>query len=138
MIRDTHFAGGGEAVANAASVQPARETPNGRACAGEVKPTASHPVEPTRSPAVRRQLSQIAKQVGAPSAASFTTFAVQCAGRLQSAKRTARGAANVADKYHLLITTADHLVKADVGSRVAVVAREASERIVAYRIYFQR
>jgi hypothetical protein len=57
---------------------------------------------------------------------------------LQGAKRTTRGAVNVADKYYLLITTADHLEKADVGSRVAAVAREASERIVAYRIYYQR
>jgi hypothetical protein len=103
----------------------------------EIKPTASHAVEPTRSPAVRRQLSQIAKQIGAP-AASFTAFAVQCAGRLEGAKRTTRGAVNVADKYYLLITTTDHLEKADVGSRVAAVAREASERIVAYRIYYQR
>ena len=30
----------------------------------ETKPTASQPVEPTRSPAVRRQLSQIARQIG--------------------------------------------------------------------------
>jgi hypothetical protein len=103
----------------------------------EVKPTASKPVEPTRSPAVRRQLSQIARQVGAP-AASFTAFAVQCAGRLEGAKRTTRSALNVADKYYLLITTVDHLDKTDVGSRVAVVARETAERIVAYRIYYQR
>ena len=104
----------------------------------ESKPTASHPVAESRSVNVRRQLSQIARQVGAPPAASFTAFAVQCAGRLDGAKRAARTAPNVADKYHLLITTADHLDKADVGSRVAVVAREASERIVAYRIYYQR
>ena len=49
-----------------------------------------------------------------------------------------RGAADVADKYYLLITTADHLDKTDVGARVAVVARETAERIVAYRIYYQR
>ena len=104
----------------------------------EVKPTASKPVEPTRSPAVRRQLTQIARQIGAPSAASFTAFAVQCAGRSDGAKRAARGAADVADKYYLLITTADHLDKTDVGARVAVVARETAERIVAYRIYYQR
>jgi hypothetical protein len=104
----------------------------------EVKPTASKPVEPTRSPAVRRQLTQIAKQIGAPSAASFTAFAVQCAGRSDGAKRATRGAADVADKYYLLITTADHLDKTDVGARVAVVARETAERIVAYRIYYQR
>ncbi len=104
----------------------------------ETKPTASKPVEPTRSPAVRRQLTQIARQIGAPSAASFTAFAVQCAGRSDGAKRAARGAADVADKYYLLITTADHLDKTDVGARVAVVARATAERIVAYRIYYQR
>ena len=49
-----------------------------------------------------------------------------------------RGTDGVAAKYHLLVTTADHLSKADVGSRVAVIAREASERIVAYRVYYQR
>jgi hypothetical protein len=103
----------------------------------ETKPTASQPIQPTRSPAVRRQLSQIAQQIGAP-AASFTAFAVQCASRLDGPKRATRRAANVADKYYLLITTTDHQDKADVGSRVAVVAREASERIVAYRIYYQR
>jgi hypothetical protein len=72
------------------------------------------------------------------SAEQFTTFVVECAGRLEGAKRTVRSADGVASKYHLLVTTAAHLSKADVGSRVAVVAREASERIVAYRIYYQR
>jgi hypothetical protein len=86
-------------------------------------------------------LSQIARQIGAPSAASFTAFAVRCASRLDRAKRATRAPrseANVADKYHLLITTTDHLDKADVGSRIAVIARETSERIVSYRIYYQR
>ena len=49
-----------------------------------------------------------------------------------------RTAGGVASKYHLLVTTADDLSKTDVGSRVAVIAREASERIVAYRVYYQR
>ena len=104
----------------------------------EIKPTASQPGDPTRAPAGRRQLTQIARQIGAPSAASFTAFAVRCAGRSDGAKRAARRAVDVADKYYLLITTADHLDKTDVGSRVAVVARETAERIVAYRIYYQR
>lgn len=104
----------------------------------ESKPTASHPVEPTRSPAVRSQLTQIARQVGAPAASSFTAFAVQCGGGIDRVKRATRRAADVASRYHLLITTTDHLKKADVGSRVAVVARETGERIVAYRIYYQR
>ena len=107
----------------------------------ETKPTASHPTAPTRSPSVRRQLREIAKQIGASPAASFTAFAVECAGRLDGRKRAPRRAAetsDTADKYHLLVTTADHLAKADVGSRVAVVARETSQRIVAYRVYYQR
>ena len=57
----------------------------------ESKPTASHPVAADHArPNVRRQLSQIARQIGAPPAASFTAFAVECAGRLDGAKRAAR------------------------------------------------
>ena len=104
----------------------------------ETKPTASHPVAAAPSPNVRRQLNQIARQIGVLPATKFTTFAVECAHRLEGAKRTLRGADGVASRYHLLVTTADHLNKADVGSRVAVIAREASERIVAYRVYYQR
>ena len=103
----------------------------------EVKPTASKPVEPTRSPAVRRQLTQIARQIGAP---GRVIHGVRGAVRRPVRRRQACNAraADVADKYYLLITTADHLDKTDVGSRVAVVARETAERIVAYRIYYQR
>ncbi len=109
---------------------------------GDAKPTASQPVASTCSANVRRTLSRIARQIGAPPTASFTAFAVQgpmaLTGAMRGAKRAERGAENLADKYHLLVTTADHLDKADVGSRVAVIAREANERIVAYRVYYQR
>ena len=104
----------------------------------ESTPTASHPVSTTPSANVRRQLNQIARQVGVAPAAHFTTFAVECARRLEGAKRAVRTAGGVASKYHLLVTTAADLSKTDVGSRVAVIAREASERIVAYRVYYQR
>ena len=104
----------------------------------ESKPTASHPVSMTPSPNVRRQLSQIAREVGVAPVTQFTTFAVECARRLEGAKRTVGSVGAVASKYHLLVTTVDHLNKTDVGSRVAVIAREASERIVAYRVYYQR
>ncbi len=104
----------------------------------ESKPTAAHPVSTKPSANVRRQLNQIARQIGVVPAAKFTTFAVECAGRLQGAKRAVRGSEGVASKYHLLVSTADHLSKTDVGSRVAVIAREAGERIVAYRVYYQR
>ena len=104
----------------------------------ETKPTASHPVATTPSPNVRRQLSQIAREIGVAPATKFTAFAVECAHRLEGAKRAVRSTEGVASKYHLLVTTADHLSKADVGSRVAVIAREAGERIVAYRVYYQR
>lgn len=102
------------------------------------KPTAAHPAAAKPSASVRRELNQIARQVGALPAAKFTAFAVECARRSGSAKRIVRGTNGVAARYHLLVTTADHLTKADVGSRVAVIAREASERIVAYRVYYQR
>ncbi len=104
----------------------------------ETKPTASRPVATAPSPSVRRQLDQIARQLGVLPAAKFTAFAVECARRLEGAKRMVRSTEGVASKYHLLVTTADQLNKADVGSRVAVIAREASERIVAYRVYYQR
>ncbi|MGH6610050.1 MAG: hypothetical protein ACRECQ_07325 [Burkholderiaceae bacterium] len=100
----------------------------------ETKPTASKPVVPARPPSVQRALNQIAHQVGVRSAAAFTTFAVEKNGTAATRKR----GASVADKYHLLITVADHRDKRDIGSRVAVVAREANARIVAYRIYYQR
>ncbi|HKO68855.1 MAG TPA: hypothetical protein VJU53_13725 [Burkholderiaceae bacterium] len=104
----------------------------------ESKPTASQPVSAIPPANVRRQLNQIARQVGAAPAAQFTTFAVDCVRRSEGAKRAVRGGDGMASKYHLLVTTADHRSKTDVGSRVAVIAREASERIVGYRIYYQR
>lgn len=104
---------------------------------GDTKPTASQPVASTRSIGVRRALQQIAKQIGAPSL-GFTAFAVRQTGNPIGAKRTPRQSESVADKYYVLVTTAGHLNKADVGARVAVVAREADQRIVAYRVYYQR
>ena len=56
----------------------------------ESTPTASHPVSTTPSANVRRQLNQIAREVGVAPAMQFTTFAVECARRLEGAKRTVR------------------------------------------------
>ena len=93
----------------------------------ETKPTASHPVAASPSANVRRQLNQIARQIGVPPASKFTTFAVECGRRRKARSAPVRGAEGVASKYHLLVTTADHLSKADVGSRVASSrARQAS------------
>ena len=83
-------------------------------------------------------MNQIAREVGVAPAAQFTTFAVDCVRRPEGAKRAVRSGDGMASKYHLLVTTADHRSKTDVGSRVAVIAREASERIVGYRVYYQR
>ena len=121
------------------SVRAARRANTERA--GELlqsTPTAAHPAALTPSANVRRQLDQIAREVGALPAAKFTAFAVECARRSGKAKRTVRGTEGIAARYHLLVTTTGHLSKADVGSRVAVIAREASQRIVAYRVYYQR
>jgi hypothetical protein len=106
-----------------------------------MKPTASQPVEPPRLRSVRQALTQIARQVGAGSADAFTAFAVQCAGSATGSKsiaRSARAARDVADRYYVLIKTANHLRKDDIGARVAVVAREAQQHIIGYRIYYQR
>lgn len=104
----------------------------------EAKPTAARRVEPAHSASVRRTLTQIARLVGTRSADAFTAFAVQPAAVPTRGKRTASRTRTVADRYYVLVTTADHLRKEDVGARVVVVAREANHRIVAYRIYYQR
>ncbi|MEO8188017.1 MAG: hypothetical protein ABI580_11715, partial [Burkholderiaceae bacterium] len=57
----------------------------------ESKPTASHPIAASPSANVRRQLNQIARQIGIAPAAQFTAFAVQCARRTEGAKRSMRG-----------------------------------------------
>ena len=109
-----------------------------------MKPTASEPVKPPRSPSVRQALTQIAREVGARSADAFTAFAVQCAGAETGSKsiartaRSVRATRDVADRYYVLVKTANHLRKDDIGARVAVVAREAQQHIVGYRIYYQR
>ena len=104
----------------------------------ETKPTAAEPAPPTRAPAVRRALTDIARQVGVTTPASFTAYAVRCGSESRAAKRAPRQMADSANKYYLLVTTAGHLDKTDVGSRVAIIAREADRRIVAYRVYYQR
>jgi hypothetical protein len=49
------------------------------------------------------------------------------------AKRAATG-----ERYHLLVTAQPGRRKSDLGGRMAVVAREAGQRVVGYRVYLQK
>ena len=77
----------------------------------ETKPTASHPVAASPSANVRRQLNQIARQIGVYPPRSSLRLPSNAATGWKA--RSARCAAQdgVASKYHLLVTTADHLSK---------------------------
>ncbi len=103
------------------------------------KPTASKPAATPPPAQVRQSLQSIARTLGLPSTARFTTYDVDgsaptAATRgLADSKATAR-----CDRYHVLIAAQPGRSKKELGARVAVVAREAGARVVGYRVYLQK
>jgi creatinine amidohydrolase/Fe(II)-dependent formamide hydrolase-like protein len=106
----------------------------------QTKPTASK-ASPTRgSASVGRSLASIARALGLDPGARFVCFDVN--GGVAPAVRSASGAvpkrAASGERYHLLVTAQPGRRKSDLGGRMAVVAKEAGQRVVGYRVYLQK
>lgn len=92
-------------------------------------PTAARPSpKAKRSAAVTEALSNIARQVGMKDSKSFTSYAVS--RPVRTAARDMKRA-GLATRYYVAVEKPD-------GLRVAVVAKEAGNRIVGYRVYTEK
>lgn len=92
-------------------------------------PTASRKApKATRSPAVREALSNIAQQAGIGDGMDFTAYSVSRPGGVGARNVKAAG---LATRYYVAVGRPN-------GLRVAVVAKEAGNRIVGYRIYTEK
>ena len=102
----------------------------------ETKPTASRKATDVRkSPTVRKELANIAREAGMGSKKEFTAF------KVKNPKGTrARGskAAPVASRYYVAVFRPKRRSNKKAPLSVAAVAKEVSGRIVGYRIYTEK
>lgn len=106
----------------------------------KAKPTASKPVAVTPAAQVRRSLQSIARSLGLPEKAAFTTYGVEGSSAMMAATRSLAGGKSAAacERYHVLIAAQPGRSKKELGARVAVVAKEAGARVIGYRVYLQK
>jgi hypothetical protein len=98
------------------------------------KPTAGRRDRAPRvSPAVRTVLKGLAREAGVTGARRFVSYRVD-------GRRPGRGAkaAAGADRYHVLVAEPARGGPSPVVRKVAVVAKQLGNRIVAYRVYHAR
>jgi hypothetical protein len=97
-----------------------------------VKPTAAKVATRVRVPArVNRVLRSLATEAGVPAGARFVPYRV----KQKRAPGTGKSAVH-AERYHVLV--AGPPATGPAVRKVAVVAKEARNRIVGYRIYYAR
>ena len=102
----------------------------------ETKPTASRPAKRgSRAPAVKQALRNIARKAGIGAKPEFKAFAVK---RGPAAAKMGKKAGAAAERYYILVRTPSKPGHENLNLGTAVVAKEAGNRIVGYRVYFQR
>ena len=104
----------------------------------QTKPTASKPAKrKTRSPTVKKALRNIARRTGIPPSAGFKAFAVK-AGPAAPRLGKKAGSGVGAERYYVAVKAPAPPSGKRLNLGTAVVAKEAGNRIVGYRVYRQR
>jgi hypothetical protein len=103
---------------------------------GETKPTASRKARHARkSPAVRKALTNIAREAGIGARKDFTAFDVKAP---RGARPRGSKATPVASRYHVAVFRPKARSRNVESLTVAAVAKEVNGRIVGYRIYTEK
>jgi hypothetical protein len=100
------------------------------------KPTASRASRRRPSPGVEKTLMSIVRGLGLRTHAQFMTFEVSGGGA--TGRRSLTKTLPRCERYHVMITAQPGRKKSDLGSRIAIVAKEAGARVIGYRVYLQR
>lgn len=105
----------------------------------DTKPTASKLAKrKTRSPTVKKALRSIARRAGIPASAGFKVFAVKAGSAAPRLGKKA-GAGGGAERYYVVVKKPPARTGTEgLHLGTAVVAKEAGNRIVGYRVYRQR
>jgi Peptidase family C25 len=104
----------------------------------QTKPTASKPAKrKTRSPTVKKALRNIARRAGISPSAGFKVFAVKAGPAAPKLGKKA-GAGVGAERYYVAVKAPPSPTGKRLNLGTAVVAKEAGNRIVGYRVYRQR
>jgi hypothetical protein len=102
------------------------------------KPTASRKLTLRPSSQISAQLAAIRKAAGLAASSVFSTYSV----RTKAPSGTSRGPATLATletlRYHVSISASAHESQGQPRAALVVVAKEALNRIVAYRVYERR